>query len=590
MRQGAKTAIVSAIAAAMLGAGGYGAYSLVGSDSKKSASPAAPKPRTVVAESPSPDLAANGAKAFLAAWASGDLQGASKLTDDPASALAALTAFQQQVKPSAITLTPGVPTTPAAFASATAQPSGAAAKPSPSASAGASGSPSPSASAAPASQVLLTFKSHVEFANTSNTWDYTGYLGMVKMSDGTAAVDWAPTVINPHLGPGQQIVTQPVYNPPTRVTDRNGQSLQNSPSLTQILANFQTNPPAQNPADAGTGVAIVDPAGKTKPQPLFTVIDPKPGQPIKLTIDANLQAAAQKAADEQYAKDPSHKAGVVAIEPSTGNVLAVANSPATGFNMALQGQTAPGSTMKVITASALLEAGVDPNATMPCPLSYGSGTIYHNDANFKADEPNNTFMQDFTISCNTAFIKQSMASLKSGQLNKQASDVFGIGQNWKIGFPTFDGSVPGAGQSTDETEGEYFGQGKDLMNPLTMASVAATVESGTFKQPVLVAGMPQLPAARQLSPDTLTKLRSMMNSVMTNPSGTAYNALQGVSGNIGGKTGTAETSSDPKAATNSWFTGYRDNLAVSVEVINGGFGADAAVPAAAEVLKVGNGS
>ncbi|GAB2710616.1 penicillin-binding transpeptidase domain-containing protein [Kitasatospora kifunensis] len=588
MRQGAKTAIVSAIAAAMLGAGGYGAYSLVGSDSKKSAAPAAPKPRTVVAESPSPDLAASGAKAFLAAWTSGDLQGASKLTDDPASALTALTAFQQQVKPSAVTLTPGGPTTPAAFASATAQPAGAAAKPSPSASAGASGSPSPSASAAPASQVLLNFKSHLEFAGTSNTWDYTGYLGMVKMSDGTAAVHWAPTVINPHLGPGQQIVTQPVFNPPTRVTDRNGQSLQNAPSLTQILANFQSNPPAQNPADAGTGVAIVDPAGKTKPQPLFTITDPKPGQPIKLTLDANLQAAAQKAVDEQYAKDPSHKAAAVAIEPSTGNVLAVANAPATGFNMALQGQTAPGSTMKVITASALLEGGIDPNATMPCPSSINTGTVYHND--FTDEEPNNTFMQDFTVSCNTAFIKQSLATLQSGSLNKQASDVFGIGLNWKIGFPSFDGSVPGAGQTKDETAGEYFGQGKDLMDPLTMASVAATVANGTFKQPVLMAGMPQLPAARQLSPDTLTKLRSMMNSVLTNSAGTAYNALQGVSGNIGGKTGTAETSSDPKAPTNSWFTGYRDNLAVSVEVINGGFGAAAAVPAAVEVLKVGNGS
>ncbi|MDH6117965.1 penicillin-binding transpeptidase domain-containing protein [Kitasatospora sp. GAS204B] len=583
MRQGAKTAIVSVAAAAMLAAGGYGAYSLVGSGSKSPA--AAPKPRTVVAEPPSADLAASGAKSFLAAWSSGDLQGAAKLTDDPQSALAALTAFQQQVKPSAVTLTPGTPTTPAAFASATAQPSGAAtAKPSTAASAGASASPSASASAGPTG-VLLNFKSHVEFAGTTNTWDYTGFLGVVKMSDGTAAVHWAPTVINPHLGPGEQIVTQPVYNPPTKITDRNGQSLANFPSLSQILLNFQQNPPAVNPADAGSGVAIVNPAGKGKPEPLFTVTDPKPGQPIKLTLDATLEAAAQTAVDEQAAK-LKQPAAMVAIEPSTGNILAVANSPATGFNTALQGQTAPGSTMKVITASALLEAGIDPSATMPCPSSYTVGTTYHND--FKDDEPNNTFMQDFTVSCNTAFIKQSTTTLQSGQLAKQAGDVFGIGLNWKIGFPSFDGSVPGPGQTKDETAGEYFGQGKDLMNPLTMASVAATVESGTFKQPVLLAGLPQLPAARQLSPDTLTKLRSMMNSVLTNPAGTAYNALQGVSGTIGGKTGTAETSSDPKAPTNSWFTGYRDNLAVSAEVINGGFGAAAAVPAAAEVLKVGN--
>ncbi|MGF1430324.1 penicillin-binding transpeptidase domain-containing protein [Kitasatospora sp. LaBMicrA B282] len=590
MRQGAKTAIVSGIAAAMLAAGGYGAYALFDSGSTSSKS-AAPKPRTVVPESPTADLAATGAKSFLTAWAGGDLQGAAKLTDDPTAALAALTAFQQQVKPSALTLTPGAQTTATAFASATAQPSASAsAKPSasPSAGASASGSPAPSASPAPAFQLPMTFKSHLEFAGTTNTWDYTGYLGMVKMSDGTSAVHWSSTVLNPHLGAGESLVQQPVFNPPTRVTDRNGQSLATFPSLSQILVNFSQNPPAQDPADAGTGVAIVNTANpQAKPEPLFTITDPKPGKPIKLTIDAGLEAAAQKAADEQYAKFKT-TASVVAIEPSSGNILAVANSPATGFNMALQGQTAPGSTMKVITASALLEAGIDPNATMPCPSSYNTGTVYHND--FKDEEPNNTFMQDFTVSCNTAFIKQSMTTLQSGSLNKQASDVFGIGLNWKIGFPSFDGQVPGAGQSKDETAGEYFGQGKDLMNPLTLASVAATVDSGTFKQPVLMAGMPQLTAARQLSPDTLTKLRSMMNSVLTNPSGTAYNALQGVSGNIGGKTGTAEVSSNPSDPTNSWFTGYRDNLAVSVEVLKGGFGAAAAVPAAAEVLKVGNGS
>ncbi|MCX4747140.1 penicillin-binding transpeptidase domain-containing protein [Kitasatospora sp. NBC_01287] len=587
MRQGAKTAIVSAIAAAMLGAGGYGAYSLFGSDSK-STTAAPPKPRTVVAESPAPDLAASGAKSFLAAWSSGDLQGAAKLTDDPQAALAALTAFQQQVKPSAVTLTPGQPATAAAFASATAQPSGAAkASPSAAPSGSASASASPSASAAPASQVLLNFKSHVEFAGTTNTWDYTGYLGMVKMSDGTAAVNWAPTVINPHLGAGEQIVTQPVFNPPTRVTDRNGQSLANFPSLSQILLNFQQNPPAQDPADAGTGVAIVDAAGKNKPEPLFTVTDPKPGKPIKLTIDANLEAAAQKAVDEQLAKDPTHKAGMVAIEPSTGNVLAVANAPATGFNTALQGKTAPGSTMKVITATALLEAGVDPNATMPCPSTINTGTTYHND--FTDEEPNNTFIQDFTVSCNTAFIKQGLASLQSGSLAKEAADVFGIGPGWKIGFPTADGSIPGPGQSKDETAGEFMGQGKDLMNPLAMASVAATVESGTFKQPILMAGLPQTPAARQLSPTVLNNLRSMMNQVVTNPKGTATPAMGGISGTLfGGKTGTAEVSSDPKAPTNSWFTGYRDNLAVCAEVLSGGFGADSAAPAVAEVLKIGN--
>ncbi|GAA1265875.1 penicillin-binding transpeptidase domain-containing protein [Kitasatospora nipponensis] len=587
MRQGAKTGIISAIAAAMLAAGGYGAYSLVGSDKKTSAD-SAPKVRTVVAEAPAADLAANGAKDFLDAWSKGDLAGASQLTDDPQGSLAALSAFRDKVKPSAVTLTPGGPATPAAFASATAGPSGAAAtSPAPSAAGSPTGGApaSPSASAAPANQVLLSYKSKVEFAGTTNVWNYTGYVGMVKMSDGKAAVHWAPTVIHPHLGAGETITTQPVFNPPTKITDRNGQPLTNFPSLSQILLKFQQGAPTGDPNDAGTGVVITDDAGKNKPEPLFTVVDPKPGKPFKLTIDANLQAAAEKAVSEQYAKGNKTSA-MVAIEPSSGHILAVANAPATGFNTAFLGATAPGSTMKVITATALLEAGLDPNATMPCPDHITTGTTYHND--FTGDQLTNTFTQDFTISCNTAFIKQGGLSLQSGQLASVAKDVFGIGVPWKTGISNVDGVVPGAGQSKDETAGEYIGQGKVTMNPLAMASVAATVQSGTFKMPILVDGLPQQPAARQLSPDVLAKLRSMMNSVVTDPQGTATPAMKGITGQMfGGKTGTAEVSAT--APTNSWFTGYKDNLAVSAEVLGGGFGAQAAAPAVAEVFKVGNG-
>ncbi|TQF03723.1 hypothetical protein E6W39_17640 [Kitasatospora acidiphila] len=586
MRQGAKAAVISAVAVVIVAAGGYGAYSLVGSGSSKG-SGAAP-PRHVVAEPPSAELAASGEKDFLTAWASGNLDAASKLTDDPATALTAMTAFQNNLKPSALTLTPGAQTTPSAFASATAPPPGSvnatpSAKPSAAGSPGASASPS----GAPASQVLMNFKSKVEFANTTNVWDYTGYVGMVKMSDGKAAVHWAPTVIHPHLGTGETITTQQVFNPPTKVTDRNGQSLAQFPSLNQVVLKFQSGTTAGDPADAGTGVVITDDAGKNKPEPLFTIIDPKPGKPIKLTIDAGLETAAQKAVDEQFAKGGGKipNAGIVAIEPSTGHVLAIANAPAAGLNLAFVGVTAPGSTMKIVTATALLQAGIDPNANMPCPSSITTGQTYKND--FSDAHNEYTFTQDFTVSCNTAFIKQGLATLKSGDLAQTALDYYGIGQDWKTGITDADGKIPGPGQSKDETAGEFMGQGKITMNPLAMASIAATVESGTFKQPILVDGMQQQPAAKQLPPDVLNKLRALMKSVVTDPSGTGYQAFQGITGNlIGGKTGTAET--QPNVTPNSWFTGYRDNLAVSAEVLQGNFGADAAAPAVAEVLKVGN--
>lgn len=138
MRNGAKTGLITGVAVAVLAAGGYGAYSLVGGSDDKD-TPAAKKARTVVAEPPSAEQATAGTKDFLDAWAAGDLAKAASLTDDPAAATTALTAFRDQVKPSGLTLAPKPsPATPAAFAAATGSPSAAAKPP-----AGASATPTP---------------------------------------------------------------------------------------------------------------------------------------------------------------------------------------------------------------------------------------------------------------------------------------------------------------------------------------------------------------------------------------------------------------------------------------------------------------
>lgn len=99
--------------------------------------------------------------------------------------------------------------------------------------------------------MLLSYKSKAEFAGTTNIWQYTGYLGMVKMSDGKAAVHWANSVINPRLHDKDTITAQPIFSPATKVVDRNGLSLAAYPSLAQILLKFQTRrPPATRPTPA----------------------------------------------------------------------------------------------------------------------------------------------------------------------------------------------------------------------------------------------------------------------------------------------------------------------------------------------------
>ncbi|MFH9350562.1 penicillin-binding transpeptidase domain-containing protein [Kitasatospora sp. NPDC017646] len=581
MRSGAKIGIITGVSVVVLAGGGYGAYSLMGSDSGSSGDK---KPRTVVAEPPSADQAANGAKDFLAAWASGDIAKAASLTDDPTAATTALTAFKTQVKPSALTLTPAGPATPQAFASATGTPTPAKPTGAASATPSASGTPgagdSPSATPGPTG-VLMGFKARAEFEGTSRVWDYNGFLSVVKMSDDTPAVHWTPSVIHPHLSGNETIATQQVFAPPSTVVDRNGKALQGASLTPALMASLQDNarkllPPDPNKdQDAGSAVVITDPSGKTAADKLFTIVEPKPGKPFKVTIDNTLQAAAEKAMTDLGGKQGS----IVAIEPSTGQVLAFANAPATGQNRAFTGLLAPGSTMKIVTSTALLEAGLNPDSPVACPEKSSNPVAIPND--FPGAFPDYTLQKDFMVSCNTAFINQGLTSLKPETLAGTAKDVYGIGLEWKTGLPNADGKIPAAPGSKDEQAMNYIGQGKVQMNPLAIASITATVQSGSFKQPILVSGLPQQQAARQISPDVAAKLRAMMNA--TAVGGTASQVMAGITDNAGAKTGSAEVQG--ASTTNSWFTAFRGNLAVAAEVQGGGHGVDAAGPAVASLLK-----
>ncbi|MFE4516859.1 penicillin-binding transpeptidase domain-containing protein [Kitasatospora sp. NPDC056783] len=580
MRSGAKIGIITGVSIAVLAGGGYGVYSLVGDSGGGSG---AKKPRTVVAEPPTTEQAAAGMKDFLTAWQAGDIAKAASLTDDPAAATTALTAFRDQVKPSALTLTPFGETTQQVFSAATGTPAPPA-KPSAGASATPGADDTPSATATPGpTGKLMSYKARAEFAGTSRVWDYQGFLGVVKMSDNTPAVHWAPSVIHPHLSGNETIAVQPVFAPPSTVVDRNGKPIQGTSITAALMSTLQDNANKLLPADpakdqdAGSAVVVSDPSGKGPQDKLFTIVEPKPGKPFKVTIDNTLQAAAEKAMTDLGGKPGS----IVAVEPSTGQVLAFANSPATGQNRAFTGLLAPGSTMKIVTSAALLENGINPDTVVACPEKSSNAVAIPND--FPGAFPNNTLQQDFMVSCNTAFINQGLTSLKPDTLSGTAKDVFGIGLEWKTGLPNADGKVPATPGSKDEQAMNYIGQGKVQMNPLAIASITATVQSGAFKQPILVAGLPQQAATRQISPDVAAKLRAMMNATATG--GTASQVMAGITDNAGAKTGSAEVQG--ASVTNSWFTAFRGNLAVAAEVQGGGHGVDAAGPAVASILKAG---
>jgi cell division protein FtsI/penicillin-binding protein 2 len=176
---------------------------------------------------------------------------------------------------------------------------------------------------------------------------------------------------------------------------------------------------------------------------------------------------------------------------------------------------------------------------------------------------------DFADSCNTAFISTANV-LPDGAVESEAHDVFGLGLTWNTGVASWDGKVPaGSGSLKAST---YIGQGEVQVNPMNMASVAATAQSGVFRQPVLVPASVDhrkiAVAPRQLSSTVDTEIRSMM--ALTAHYGTAAPTIGGLSGDVGAKTGTAEV--DGQAKPNSWFIAYRGDVAAAAVVPKTGDG------------------
>jgi cell division protein FtsI/penicillin-binding protein 2 len=325
----------------------------------------------------------------------------------------------------------------------------------------------------------------------------------------------------------------------------------------------------------GAELRVVDADGG-RVERLLELAEPAAGQ-VPTTIDPAVQAAAEDA----VAGADGPKASVVAVQPSTGEILAVANKPADAFDTALQGSYAPGSTFKVVTSSLLIEEGLaSASRRHPCPkeFEYG-GWPFHNDNNFEIEH--GTFSDAFAASCNTAFISQA-PELDDDSLGNHARDVFGLGLSWQVGVTTMDGAVPT--QSDAQMAASLIGQGAVRMNPLTMASVSATVKNGAFLQPYLVPpdfdGRELTQASGGLDPAAAAELRGLMNT--TALYGTAAEAMAGVPGDIGAKTGSAEV--DGQSKPNAWFTAYRDDLAVAAVVPASGHGGDFAGPVVAEVL------
>ncbi|HEY0471198.1 MAG TPA: penicillin-binding transpeptidase domain-containing protein [Kribbella sp.] len=294
----------------------------------------------------------------------------------------------------------------------------------------------------------------------------------------------------------------------------------------------------------------------------------KPGANVKTTLDPNLQRFAEAAL--ATSKLP---ASLVAVQASTGQVLAAANGPtATNYNRAFQGHYAPGSTFKIVTSAALLGTGMTANSQLPCTNTINVfGKTFKNYDGLTA-YGNGTMEKAFINSCNTAFISQN-GRLPADGMTKAAA-MFGFGQDVKVSIPAYGGTVPAPKDVVAESA-SMIGQGTVTASPLQMAMVAGTVKNGTALKPVLVPGKdPGGPAAAALPAATTNALRAMMAA---NVAGGTASVLKGVGAN-GAKTGTAEVVSNGKVITNGWMVGYRGDVAFAVVVEGGASGSKAAGP------------
>lgn len=289
---------------------------------------------------------------------------------------------------------------------------------------------------------------------------------------------------------------------------------------------------------------------------------------VQVSLDHQMQIAAQEAVDLRKEK----KAMMVAVRPSTGEILAVAQTGEADKDgdPALMGQYPPGSTFKIITAAAgLAHQGLTPGSTVPCPGSMEVGPRIV--TNYNSFSRGNTSLDDaFAQSCNTTFADVS-ARLAPGQLQDMAKS-FGLGVDYQIpGLNTMTGAVP-RGEEFMERVDEGYGQGKDLASPFGLAMVAATAAAGKTPTPVLVSGHPGTVdnPVDPPAPAVIDQIRGMMRSVVTH--GTARGMRQ-KGGEVSGKTGEAEYS----GGSHAWFAGYRsDDIAFATLVVGGG-GSEAAV-------------
>jgi Penicillin binding protein transpeptidase domain/NTF2-like N-terminal transpeptidase domain len=440
---------------------------------------------------------------------------------------------------------------------------------------------------------------------SNHTWTYHGLLRLVNRNR-RWWVNWSPAAIYPALKSGQRFTLTTSWPARAPILSADGTVLSSPTAVAQsgslaMVTGIVARATAKQakklgaPYKAGDliGVGGIEEAYQNRlagsPAMMIQIAGPgkridrpahrfsaRKGQPVRTSIQMSIQLAASHAVSTASTSKP---VDMVVIQPSTGKVLAVVERPG-GWDRAIEGTYPPGSTFKVVTASGLAKTGLTPSSQVQCPSKVNiGGRIFHNDRNEHLGTT--SLLNAFAISCNTTFAQLATQRLNGDSLAAIAR-TYGFNAKPALGIPAVLGQFTKPSSPTD-LAADAFGQGKDLVSPLSQATVVAAVASGTWRPPLLVTSPQPKQKVRQhaISPAILATLRPMMHAVVT--VGTA--AGVGFPPDVYGKTGTAEYGSGPHLKSHGWFIGYRGDLAFAVLVEGGGFGASSAGPIANAFLR-----
>ncbi|MFC5744349.1 penicillin-binding transpeptidase domain-containing protein [Actinomadura rugatobispora] len=396
------------------------------------------------------------------------------------------------------------------------------------------------------------------------TWTYRSTLEL-SLVKGQWRVLWSPATLHPSLTGFAVWTLTETKTAPATITDGKGRPLSEYSSLQPYTAALSEDLGDSEADTSGWAVEITE--ARRAPQRL-ALLGADPSERIRTTLDPRIQAAAEKAISGRTAS------ALVAVRPSTGEVLAVADR--LGGRSAFLGAYPPGSTFKVVTAAALLADGLSAGSDVRCPESVV--TAQRTIRNSQGLSLGTASLRNaFAASCNTTFAQLAVEKLGAGKL-ADAARSFGFGGSITPGIAATPGSFPTPGGGAELAEAA-IGQGRVQASPLTMALVAAAVADGRWRPPRLVdAKLIRGELQRTRPVPGASSLREMMRAVVTDGTAERADLPEGTAG----KTGTAEVGDGGKS--HAWFIGFHGEVAFSVLVEGGGSGGEVAAPLAARFL------